>query len=361
MKKLSVLLVFALLLVNVTAVFADTTPAPSYSQVWDGRGTDSLACEKVGEYGRPASGWIHWVFSTKGASTDALLTLGGTGSGSYSPGEPMKANIWHFYTPYFPMEGLTAQIQLFGGDPGTGGGLVISDYCPDEFEKLEVKKTAKTSYTRTHDWKLAKDQKPSEIFLYSDGSGDTFAYWNVAVGYRGFTDSNFMVSGQVHVKNTGNTPAVITGIEDILAGETIVLDCGVTFPYTLAVGATLTCSYSVDGKVEGVNQAIVTTEKDTYQAEAPIVWGAPTTEINKTVTVTDHSDLFGDQTLGTLDAGNLTAGVITHYKYQKFFSWENYGCNDCGPYVYKNIAKLTNDKGVVIAEDESTLIVNISD
>jgi len=355
MKKLSVLLVFALLLVSVTAAFADS---PTYEEVWDGRGTDSLACEKVGEYGRPASGWIHWVFSTKGASTDALLTLGGSGSGTYSPGEPLNAEIWHFYTPFFPLEGLTAQIQLFGGEPGPGGGLVISDYCPGEKEKLDVTKTAKGSFTRTHEWKLAKDQKPSELFL-KVGSGETTAYWNVVVGYLGYKDSDFKVSGQVIVKNTGNIPAVITDIKDILAGEEITLQCGVTFPYTLAVGATLTCSYSVDGKVEGVNKATVTTEKDNYNTEAAIVWGGPTQEINKTLKVTDHSDLFGDVELGTLDASNLSVGEITHYKYQKSFSWEDYGREKCGYYEYDNTAKLTNAKGVVIAEDSTTLNVHV--
>ena len=359
MKKLSVLLVFALLLVSVTAAFAETPPAPSYEEVWDGRGTDSLACEKAGEFGRPASGWIHWVFSTKGDSTDALLTLGGTGSGTYSPGEPLNAEIWHFYTPFFELDGLTASIQLFGGEPGPGGGLVISDYCPGEKEMLEVTKTAKTSFTRTHDWKLAKEQKPGEIFLYTDGSGDAIASWNVAVQYRGFVDSNFKVSGQVIVKNTGNIPAVITSIEDILAGEVIALDCGVTFPYTLAVGATLTCSYSVDGKLDGVNKATVTTEKDTYMAEAPIVWGGPTTEINKTVTVTDHSNIFGHQELGTLDAANLMVGQITDFKYQKSFAWEDYGRENCGYYEYNNTAKLINEKGVTIKEDSTTLKVYV--
>jgi hypothetical protein len=88
--------------------------------------------------------WIHWVFSTKGDSTDARLVLGGTGSGTYEPGEPLNAEVWHFYTPFFELEGLEATIYLFGGDPGPGGGLVISDYCPG-FEELTVTKTAETS------------------------------------------------------------------------------------------------------------------------------------------------------------------------------------------------------------------------
>lgn len=106
----------------------------THTETWDGiRGTDSERCDKLGESPeRTADGWIHWIFSTKGTSTDAELILGGMGSGTYAPGDPLDAAIWHFFTPFFELEGLTATINLFGGDPGTGGGLVLSDYCPGE-------------------------------------------------------------------------------------------------------------------------------------------------------------------------------------------------------------------------------------
>ena len=106
-----------------------------FEERWDGRGTDSLQCGKAGEGERPENGdgWIHWVFSTKGTSTDAQLELGGSGSGTYSPGEPFEANVWHFYTPYFELDGLTAEIFLIGA-AGQGGGLVISDFCPGQRE-----------------------------------------------------------------------------------------------------------------------------------------------------------------------------------------------------------------------------------
>ena len=102
-----------------------------YVYQWNGNGKNSLDCSKAGEGDRPddGTGWIHWVFTTKGNSTDAVLTLGGSGSGSYSPGEPLEAEVWHFYTPYYDVYELTASITLTGGDKGPGVGLVISDYC----------------------------------------------------------------------------------------------------------------------------------------------------------------------------------------------------------------------------------------
>jgi hypothetical protein len=108
-----------------------------YVYQWSGNGKDSLDCSKAGEGDRPddGTGWIHWVFTGKGNSTDAILTLGGSGNGSYSPGEPFEAEVWHFYTPYFDVDEITASINLIGGDKGPGIGLVISDYCPGEEEE----------------------------------------------------------------------------------------------------------------------------------------------------------------------------------------------------------------------------------
>jgi hypothetical protein len=107
MKKLSLLLVLVLLLVGVTTALAEA-PTPTYTEDWDGRGSDSLDCDKADGKLRPYEGWIHWIFSTKGGSTDAELVLGGTGSGTYAPGEPLVAEAWHFYTPYFELNGLNS-------------------------------------------------------------------------------------------------------------------------------------------------------------------------------------------------------------------------------------------------------------
>jgi hypothetical protein len=131
------LIVLFLLMPFATTIAQSESEESEFVYQWDGNGKDSLDCELAGEGGRPddGTGWIHWVFTTKGASTDAVLTLGGSGSGSYSPGEPFEAEIWHFYTPYFDVEELSASITLIGGDKGPGIGLVISDYCPGEEEE----------------------------------------------------------------------------------------------------------------------------------------------------------------------------------------------------------------------------------
>jgi hypothetical protein len=66
--------------------------------------------------------------------------------------------------------------------------------------------------------------------------------------------ASFNVSGVITVENTGQLDAVITDIEDLLAGEEIMIDCGeIEFPFLLEVGETLVCTYSED--VEATSRA----------------------------------------------------------------------------------------------------------
>ena len=361
-KLLGLLLLIALVSLGATTALASS---PTYTEVWNGRGTDSLRCDLAGSEVRPETGWIHWVFSTKGRSTSASLELGGTGSGTYAPGEPLNANVWHFYTPYFELEGLEATVDLYGGDRGRGGGLVISDYCPPvEKEDLTVSKTAVTRYTREFFWDIDKSvatEKNYEldgvpkIWLYTDGSGDETATWTVNVKNTGYRNYHFIVSGVITIENTGNVDAVITAVDDLLAGKPIDVNCGVMFPYTLPVGETLTCTYHNYNRnhyAEGENEVWVTTERDEYYAKADIVWDwdKPDIWINKTVTIIDISDLFGAVVLGTATAPN-----DAQFTYTKDFAWADYGADKCGSFRYDNTAKI-NETG---QSAEATLKVNV--
>jgi len=226
-------------------------------------------------------------------------------------------------------------------------------------EELDVSKTADTSYTREHFWDIDKSVETEngafvngtpKVWLYIDGSGDETATWTVDVTYEGFEDSDFNVSGEITIENTGDLDAVITYVDDVLAGEAIDVDCDVTFPYTLPVDETLTCTYDedVDSKVEGKNEVTITTERDDYSAEAPIVWGDPTTEINETVTVEDISDLFGEVELGTVTAPNDDT-----FTYDEDFAYADF--EKCGSFAYDNTA-------TIVETDQSasaTLKVNV--
>ena len=315
----------------------DALGDPTYTEVWDGRGTDSLDCENpdANRLGVSGDGWIHWIFATKGDSTYAELTLGGTGSGTYEPGEPLNANVWHFYTPYFALDGLTATIDLFGGEPGTGGGLVISDFCPGDEQTLEVTKTANATFDREHFWDIDKtveteneeflDGTP-KIWLYIDDSGDETATWTVDVTYEDYEDSNFVVSGEITIENisaselTKSVTAIVddlgvSGYDDIDLACTSSLGGAFTnadLPRDIAFGEIWTCTYSetLDGAEQGdfgTNEVSVSVAGDPYSpytATDPWEFDEPENETNKTVNIEDVSDLFGVVVLGSVTAPN---------------------------------------------------------
>lgn len=238
----------------------------------------------------------------------------------------------------------------------------LSHVCPGEEqeEHLTVSKTAVTSYTRTHSWDIAKKVETEnnythdgypKVWLFIDGHGDETATWTVDVTYEGYEDSQHNVSGEITIENTGTLDAVITSIDDVLAGTPINVSCDGDF--SLAVGETLTCTYSedVNSKIEGSNEVTVTTERDEYEANpVAITWGDPTTEVNATVTIKDLSDLFGEVELGTATAPNNA-----QFTYTKNFTWADYGADGCGDYTYNNTATIVETG----QSADATLKVNV--
>jgi hypothetical protein len=211
---------------------------------------------------------------------------------------------------------------------------------------VTVTKTAETTFTRKHFWEIAKKVETEngyeldgipKIWLFTDHSGDETATWTIDVTYGGYEDRDFKVSGEITVFNSGTMPVEITGIVDELEG--IEIDCEVELPVILLVGETLTCNYSGDGYFEGFNLVTVTTRQDgndvDYQAEAEFIWGDPATEVDKTVHITDVSDLSGPADLVSVTApDNARLSEITEFKFA------DYGADSCGGYHYNNIATI---------------------
>lgn len=294
--------------------------------------------------------YLHWILTTDGGEADTNATLhlgttaGGNDLGDYSTTKD-SGGAFHFFTPYFtPDSSLHAYADIDVLETGNGSWiLTISHGCPGEndFEELTVSKSVETSFTRTHNWDITKKVETDngathdgypKIWLYVDGSGDETATWTVEVTYGGYVDSDHNISGEINIENTGTLDATITSVDDVLAGAAIDVDCGVTFPYTFPAGATLTCTYDEDGYVEGFNEASVTTERDTYNADpVEIVWGDPTTEFNETVTIEDSIE-------GSL--GTVTAPNGDTFTYSKDYAWADYGQENCGDHVYNNTATI---------------------
>jgi hypothetical protein len=262
------------------------------------------------------------------------------------------------------------------GTPSNGKGISHITFCYDEpqnepEEHLTVTKTVETSWHRTHNWSLDKSVDTNDVYLYVPGQGEPTSatvHWTVDVSYDGYTDGDFMVWGDITVLNDGDTTVIVDDVTDVITVDvtdtSVMVDCGVdlaTMNVTLLPGESLECTYSteVDSAIDGYNTAsAITTTGDTYESlPVDITWTAePTTETDKSVTVTDVSDLLGEQedTFTAPNGGSLT--------YEHTFTWEWYHENsepDCGDFSYPNLATLVGEDSGFIDDDTETVNVHV--
>ena len=135
---------------------------------------------------------------------------------------------------------------------------------------LGVTKDADTSLTRTYHWSI--DKSSSDGAAITLNPGETFTYhYSVTVDVTGHTDSGWAVSGAIHVHNPAPIAATLNSVTDAISGGiTGVVDCGsATFPYTLAAGATLDCTYSANlpDATGRTNTATATQQNHAYASD----------------------------------------------------------------------------------------------
>lgn len=265
---------------------------------------------------------------------DAVIVKGGDG-----------ANVYH-YDP----EALS-DTGLYSPDNDSGSPAAIShlDFCFDY--ELMVTKTAATSLSRTFSWAIEKTSAVSELLL-SLGQQYLLGYQVTVTATS--ADSDWATAGQIVVWNPAPVAATVTAVTDSLAGfGDIPVDCGVTFPYTLAPNTTLTCSYAQalpDGSAR-VNTATATTEtggsvgSGTGTASVDFA-GATVNAVDRCVDVTDT--LAGS--LGTVCSGDAP----------KTFTYSLYvgGFTACGLHQVDNTATFTAPSGAT-GSDTATVAVEV--
>lgn len=263
--------------------------------------------------------YVDWE-STFGV--DAVIVKGGN-----------AANVYK-YDPPVESFGDTDLVSP-NNSSGKPAGLSHVEFCYDY--EVEVTKTANTTFTRDWDWKISKTGDQTALTL---SVGQQFLVnYQVKVETTGFSDSDWAVSGTITIYNPdpGN-PATITGVTDSISGVGGVdVNCGVTFPYVLAAGGTLECSYSQDlpdGSAR-INTATVTTSGKVGGGSdtADVTFGEPTTKVDECVDVSDTK--AGD--LGTVCAGD---SPVTLY-YSLYVG--PYAV--CGEYSFTNTASYVGGSG----------------
>jgi hypothetical protein len=230
---------------------------------------------------------------------------------------------------------------------------------------LEVTKDATTSFTRTWEWTIDKSADQTDLLL-SEGQLFTVNY-EVTVDATS-TDGGFAVSGNISVDNPAPIGAVINNVSDVVSPNiAAAVDCGVTFPYTLAAGGTLNCTYSaaLPDDTDRINTATATLQNHDYDSEGV---GTPngTTDFSGSANVA-FSDTPSEEVDECIEVSDTNVGVLgtvcagdapTTFMYSLTFG-AHPDANvvlECGENTHPNVASfLTNDTG---AMGEDNWVVN---
>jgi hypothetical protein len=220
------------------------------------------------------------------------------------------------------------------------------DFCYDEDEvvllPLEVDKTA-TSVQRTGwTWEIDKDGACPTLT-----PGSTKGSWDLAfradlTATAGASD--WLTTGTITIRNPNDVgeDATIESVEDLLDGVGVDVDCGaVTFPATLAGGATIVCTYeATTAEAPESNTATVTTSGDIEgNSDTVAVTIGPADVENDCVTVSDQFESEDPVVLGEVCIDDLDANGAYRFEYLTGISWEA-----CGTWQFTNTASfVTND------------------
>jgi hypothetical protein len=207
---------------------------------------------------------------------DAVIAKGGP-----------KANVY-FYDP--ESTGDTNLVTPTNPKNEKPYGLSHITFCFD-VDPLQVSKTATTSFTRTWNWNITKSANTTTLLL-ADGQLFPVNY-SITVNATS-TDSDWNVSGEINITNpSGNPDAIISSVDDVLSDfGPVSVDCGVTFPYNLPGGQTLTCTYSqnLSGPIDQTNTVTFNTSGlvPGGSASTSVVFSStPTNEVDECATIND--------------------------------------------------------------------------
>jgi hypothetical protein len=290
--------------------------------------------------GKIGSGKVEW--STDGKSVDwkstvgidAVLVKGGPMANHYKYDPPKES---------YGDKGLTAPVNPKNKHGKTYGVSHVT-FCYD-YDVL-VKKTAKTSFERTYNWKIHKKGDKTKLVL--DEGKSAYVNYEVKVGLdkdKPYTDAKWAVRGNIYVKNPDPKHAAkITAVTDVVSPNIAAnVKCGVTFPYTLAPGSELKCSYGPVSLPDGSwrkNTATVTTAADSKvggaTGTAKVKFRHPSKKIDYCVKVSD--DKYGE------------LGWVCADKAPKTFSYKL----KVGPYEKCGDYKFTNKASFVTKDLKRT-------
>jgi len=225
------------------------------------------------------------------------------------------------------------------GDGTTESVTASANFTTTVLEPVVVSKTVTPTFDRRFPWVITKEVDPDAWNLF-DGDTGTSEY-TVVVTKGAPIDENFAATGTITIDNPNSVAVQINSVADVVNGTSATVDCGVTFPHSLAGGGQLACTYSASGLAgtETQNTATVDAQQGTLPLNldgsdtVPITWGDPTNVVDDTIQVTDTNPEFG---------GPVTTSTSNTYTYDITFDCEGltFDAGGHAAFVHDNTAAI---------------------
>ncbi len=263
----------------------------------------------------------------------------------------------------------TATIR--GTEISDGATVTVNCY------QLDPDKDVETSYDRTYNWYIDKTADEEDLLLALNQSW--IVNYSVEVGLQSgtdeYTDSNWVVSGEITITNDAPIDAELTDVSDLVSPDIVAtVDCGVEFPYTLVAGDTLTCDYSADlpNANDRTNTATVTLQNHHYTDAGPVDDG--TTDFStdakdvKFAAEPDPEDIY-DACADVEDSYEGFLGTVCQKDHMEAGAFEAPHTftytrtigpyTECGDYTVENTATLTPSDSDYTLDDDWTVDVTV--
>ena len=115
----------------------------------------------------------------------------------------------------------------------------VISFCYDY--ELLVNPNAYAAYGKRHSWNITKTSSTVELLL---SAGQTFlAAYDVTVSLAGVEDAGYEIDGPVFIHNHSPFPTTLTGVTVTAGDIAATVACPYAFPWVLAPGTSLECSY----------------------------------------------------------------------------------------------------------------------
>lgn len=287
----------------------------------------------------PAMPWTQAMLDFQWTSSGDVRAILLSAQDPANPADTIK-EIWS-YIP--PAEGQPGGYIDFQYPAGTKLPITAIDFCydftppPPEYDLL-ISKTAASAYDGKYLWQIDKTADVSSLLL-STGQVKDVRY-TVKVETGGITYSHYVVSGKITIKNPAPVAATITAVDDAFATPV----CGVTFPFELAAGATLECTWfrELPDAADGINTVDVSTSGAVRGGSASVGYGFA----GATVNLIDRCVDVVDSLQGAL--GRICADIVpASFTYTRQVG----GYEACGEFTADNTATATTiDTGATLTD-----------